>query len=136
MNRIIKFRGKSLDTHTWLFGALFPNGSKKAYIAQYGLPLSLERVAPETVGQYTGLKDKNGAEIYEGDILELDFQSRKCIDYVEFRDGRFVSVDSERPYKADGLYLWLANAKVIGNIHDNPELLKGGENGRDSRNDA
>lgn len=129
MNRIIKFRGKERRTGDWFYGHLFqtPVGEWKI---KKGFREYL--VKPDTVGQFTGLFDHNGKEIYEGDILKLEFSSRTCIEVVEFRDGRFVSVDPQRPYKADALYLWLNEATVIGNIHDNPELLKGGDYGRNS----
>ena len=73
--------------------------------------------------QYTGLKDKNGVEIYESDILENP-QGRKGI--VKFEDGGFI-IESKR----DETTIWttkidkgfLKNKKVIGNIHENPELL-------------
>ncbi len=138
MNREIKFRGKRLYDNDcnktkngeWAFGYLTEcfDGKKAIFkpYKSYLSPAEKHRVDESTIGQFTGLRDIKGNDIYEGDILELDFKSRKCIEFVEFRDGRFVSVDSERPYKADGIYLWLENATVIGNIFDNPELLKGG----------
>ena len=88
-------------------------------------------VRPETVGQYTGLTDKNGKKIFEGDIVEgLDFTAEDGgYGVVTFDDGAFEIVGScdnnivgtfhENYYGKD--------FEVIGNIHDNPELLKGGE---------
>lgn len=83
--------------------------------------------------QYTGLKDKDGVEIYEGDLLQRDFITR--IDEVSFMGGAFV-VSNRHCCKHCAnkdsfnctLYEYLAGiqkAKVIGNIHENPELLKG-----------
>jgi uncharacterized phage protein (TIGR01671 family) len=77
--------------------------------------------------QYTGLKDKNDKEIYEGDIIALPndkpFKDFICI--VQFNDGCFDIVNKERGFR-DYLKCWVCNnvAEVIGNIYENPELLK------------
>lgn len=83
-------------------------------------------VDPATVGQYTGLKDKNGREIYEEDIIKTDFSYATWIGFVHFNKGNFELVDSDK----NGQYLTLSvlsDIEIIGNIHDNPELLKGGD---------
>jgi phage uncharacterized protein TIGR01671 len=85
----------------------------------------------ETICQFTGLHDKNGKEIYEGDILKGIVtentadgdSSRTIIDKVEFGDGSFI-VETWNL----GWFVFAAEEiEVIGNIHDNPELMKGGE---------
>lgn len=89
-----------------------------------------EIVLPETVGQYTGLTDKNGKKIFEGDILQFDYTGKNLGVYgtsiVEFDNGKFgVKWGNHKEFVClDGF----ANTtvEVIGNIHDNPELLKEG----------
>ena len=128
MRRSIKFRGKRIDTGEWGYGDLiFSNDYPHIGTDKENRFLRECRVDPETVGQYTGLKDKDGKEIYEGDIITgrdalLAGFSQKDNIYgvVDYADGSFV-------IKGDLLthYRWLDyNAEVIGNIHDNPELLE------------
>ncbi len=120
--RTIKFRGKSLKTGNWFYGNLFDKDTQgRTHITTTRKGCLC--IDPDTVGQFTGFCDFQGKEIYEGDIIELIFETRTCVDVVMFSEGRFVSVDPQRPYKADGLYLWVKYARVIGNIYDNPEIL-------------
>ena len=75
-------------------------------------------VVSDTVGQYTGMKDKNGKRVFEGDILSLR-TGRPHV--VRFEDGAFVLENTAIPVSFANKF------EVIGNIHDNPEMLKGGE---------
>lgn len=120
--RNIIFRGKRLDNGEWLYGSLlishFKDDKKERYfITQFSGNYTFEHeVAPATVGQFTGLKDKNGKEIWEGDILSdgaFTYEVRyKGTGFVTILDGYVYTMDT-RPTKI-----------VIGNIHDNPDLLK------------
>ena len=84
---------------------------------------------PEQCGlilmQYTGLKDKNGKEIYEGDILKIEKEDYKYI--VKFYDGCFVGVNKYDEHYEQGKLLgnlFTLELEVIGNIYDNPDLLE------------
>lgn len=144
--REIKFRGKRIDNGEWAYSSLInnlffksTNKSPVHYIVdptQYEEYDSFEdvehlaiEVDPETVGQYTGLKDKDGKEIYEGDIILL---ADKLIRFIEYDRGTFVLVRKEDTRSYDLYtrfspiweYITDYNFKVIGNIYENPELLE------------
>ena len=85
-----------------------------------------EEVLPETVGQFTGLTDKNGVRIFEGDIVTGWFNHEKIVGYIFYGGNAqfFIQRDGIYGIGLDNSDCWL---EVIGNIHDNSELLKGGE---------
>ena len=136
--RTIKFRGKRLDNGERAIGLLI-----KMWGAWHILDWDDENTAypvdPATIGQYTGLKDKNGKEIWEGDIFKDSSGVLRTIFRVPgglaFEDNPVAFGYDHRsplyPYSAlaeSQNEAWLYQCcEVIGNIHDNPEFLKGGE---------
>jgi uncharacterized phage protein (TIGR01671 family) len=125
--RKIEFRGKTLDGR-WIYGSLFGKRHIAVEIREGEEPVSSFGIAtyrwveviPETVGQYTGLKDKNGKEIYEGDIVLCDRNINDAFDKTTF----LIGIDEYFRYQGVSK---LGNeisveefeyAEVIGNIHD------------------
>lgn len=133
--REILFRGKVKNTNEWQYGDLRHWTKKSVGIHHQELHTTL-RVIPETVGQYTGLT-KNGNKIFEGDVFawndnEIDEITGKPypdeISVVCFDDEKSAFVSKTLNGTCEGLYETISdkNSRYIGNIHDNPELLKGG----------
>ena len=134
--REILFRGKRKDNGEWIEGDLlhdrfiFSNEKIcRIYNEESKLTHRQDIVIPETVGQYTGLTDKNGKKIFEGDIVKDSFLLGKVV-YATPQDG----FDGIAGFMVDDVFDGLQNyndfwnqVEVIGNIHDNPELLKGEE---------
>lgn len=133
MNREIKFRGKDFLKEEWVYGDLVKTKNFVAIKKTNGDYFHPTQVSPSTVGQYTGLKDRNGKKIFEGDILEYigkrkDNMNKVYRRKVVFHEGMFALLSKELPaYSAlnyhcmkDGRSAW----RVIGNVHDNPELMK------------
>jgi hypothetical protein len=114
--REIFFRGKREKDGNWAVGFLTSGHEYLAHIRPLHRMVEY-KVIPETVGQYTGVKDKNGVKIFEGDIVEDNGGYRSVVEYV---NGGFHSQDDA--YSIDYYARLLC---VIGAIHDNPELLKG-----------
>ncbi len=142
-NRVIKFRGIDIKTNKWVYGDLVVNKPTQSYrivsdfalvcnaIEHKGVELvgcsgSFHNVQPKSVGEFTGLKDKNGREIYRGDIIEQEWT--EPVDEMDL--GKVVYDDSEGMYHiryANGGSSIMTHRtmkkKVVGNIHENPELL-------------
>lgn len=120
MNREILFRGKRTDSSEWVEGSYWLSRSavrETTHITDsYG---NLFCVIPETVGQYTGLTDKNDAKIFEGDIIKYK-ENLFEIKYST-EQARYLAVLTNGVFNP----VAIQNCEVVGNIHDNPELLKG-----------
>lgn len=126
--REILFRAKDFYTKEWVYGMLH---GVKDYYAMQTLQFNIHDIIPETVGQYTGLTDKNGNKIFEGDIVKNsccvtlrsgdneDKWDFTIMGVVTFRKGGFWVKGSEIDFPVDNEY------EVIGNVIDDPELLEG-----------
>ena len=139
--REILFRGKySKKSPDWIEGSFHRDedtniceiayryykkeNETKAGIWVYGV------VDPETVGQYTGLKDKNGKKIFEGDIVKIPLYEsfrEQVIAVVTWDIKKAVFYLHGKRVKTDFYHYFGDDCEVIGNIHDNHELLEGGE---------
>ena len=123
MKREILFRGKSKTTGEWFYGNLFVEDAKGR--THVGITTkACFNIDPETVGQFTGMTDKNGTKIFEGDILNEPFEGREKLyqvfwseDYFSFR---VKTVNFE--YHLDEMQKY--HCEVVGNIYDNKELLE------------
>ena len=82
-------------------------------------------VIPETVGQYTGFTDKNGKKIFEGDIVKICLSGKPAFGVVEYmKTGICAFVSMSRSIESNYVLDKSENFEIIGNIYDNPELLK------------
>ena len=153
MKREIIFRGKRIDNGEWVYSYFWhikehynPKLSNRHCIKSIKNGLDYE-VIPETVGQFTGLTDKNGVKIFEGDVIQWTFGKHyweavvqstpesqsvnlytletfhNCTKDMETEEYTYERSDSRGGFRNDVTYL-SNKSEVIGNIHDNPELLK------------
>lgn len=139
MNREIKFRGRKVDNNEWVFGQLIfkkclrDNGGVEhmlreweeefAFIYEDNLennceeyPTKFIEVDIKTIGQYTGLKDKNGVEIYEGDKVKAKFYGKEVVGEIGFNSGCFLLWNS---CVSDNQLFIFTDIEVIGNIYEN-----------------
>lgn len=130
MNREILFRGFNEKNNKWIYGYYFVNRSLHFVVTDEIQTNPLVDwtdfvVNPTTIGQYTGLKDKNGVKIFEGDIIESKGY-KHLVTYNENLAG-FRSVNVKYPEDLCGInQQWINECSkvVIGNVIDNPELMK------------
>ena len=156
MARTVKFRGKRLDNGEWVYGGYYKHLTRTPYpigdrikesdykhlifnsgFSDWNMPKSLEciEVDGDTIGQYTGLKDKNGKKMYEGDIIPtlkeitVGLENREIItevNYIVVFDSieyDFKLTNGKEEYRNNFEYLCCVDKpEVIGNIYDNPNI--------------
>ena len=131
--REIIFRGKRLDNGEWVYGSFCMDAREQfnglcgvdGFIRLYDKAkgkMQSHEVDRETVGQYTGLNDKNGERIFEGDVLTVDGEDGFFV--LEFQEDTARFVMSGDSIVVDFDNFWSYEVEVMGNIHDNSELLE------------
>ena len=148
MERDIKFRGKAIENGVWVYGAYYEHQpplqcigkSKeksrhfiiKTDFADWGMPRQavFDQVDPETVGQFIGLKDSKrteeypeGQEIYDNDILHNEEVLNYPVSIIFDKELSAYMIHTQSDFLGNAVYKY--QLKVIGNAHDNPELLQG-----------
>ena len=135
MNREILFRGKRIDTGEWAEGFYCGGNERKTlrpcifvYIPDRQ-SYDCQDIIPETVGQYTGLKDIHGVKIFEGDIVNYNGSCHKVVFESRNGTGYFGIVVGENETWGFGHSTPAYMMAVVGNIYDNPDLLEVSDNG-------
>lgn len=136
MERQIKFRAKHIKNGAWLYGDLLQSNEGSVYIGVHGQYIDdgmhfndmydeTPYIDEDTIGQFTGLLDKNGKEIYEGDIIEITNPNtkEKYISTVKWNlKGYYAAIMGNNGNVILG-YIDKSLIRIIGNIHDNPKLI-------------
>ena len=124
MKRENLYRGKRVDTGEWVEGSLIGNdvivGKIVEFEEDYFCTEFWYKVDPETVGQFTGMTDKKGKKLFEGDVYSMG--DKNILYVVIFDKSQFIGKQVGNRSLA-GLGYWKSDIEIIGNIHDNQELL-------------
>lgn len=137
--REILFRGKRLKYGEWIEGYVFDDGiagSERMFVGGLVITdyhgtacnscevgIDFDEVDPSTVGQYTGLKDKNGTKIFEGDIVDILCENEE-VGVIEWSEDTAQFIVQADGFAASFDNYWGKDLEIIGNIYDDPELLK------------
>ncbi len=140
MEREILFRGKRVDNWEWVKGYYCVGFETTEYPIIKTFNGFHHKVIPDTVGQFTGLTDKNGVKIFAGDIVRASNIANSAVGIIRFGKYGIVFGDkkthlgfyldwngTERGMLRSDLVYWATMCEVISNIHDNPELLEGSD---------
>lgn len=124
MKRDILFRGINFQKE-WVYGDLFHSYANDdiaiAYYREGSKTPTFDAIFPESVGQYTGLTDKNGVKIFEGDIISIGDPNIK---YITMWSDAGLCAKQIGTSSYIGLTYWASDIEVLGNVIDNPELIK------------
>ena len=129
MKREILFRGKRSDNGEWVYGYLIGNdvivGEIVEFDEDYFTTKFWYKVDPETVGMFTGLTDKNGTKIFEGDIVKFyDDSEDEFVNGIIVCNADFCSFCVSMKGHEDIMLMAHWQYEAIGNVHDNKELIK------------
>ena len=126
---IVNMAGDKCESH-WVYGGIFPQNKDGDFAIIYQQEPEIRKftVYAETVGQYTGLTDKNGTKIFEGDIVRYDVNYHDMVISYDVENwGGWLYEDMDDNMQAYSIYEFcLKDIAVVGNIHDNPDIIKGG----------
>ena len=134
--RDINFRGKRTDNGEWVYGVPTKDGRGEMVMVENIFECEEYNcrganclyVDENTVGQYTGLKDKNGTKIFEGDIVKRFWLGKMCIYQIDYDNG-LASFIGRAGMEFTTFDYDSEEFEVVGNIYDNPELLGGNNDG-------
>ncbi len=128
LGELVRMSGEKVPSK-WVYGGICQG--KGAFSIIYGwrdeereAPIDKFVVYSDTIGQFTGLTDKNGKKIFEGDCVEY----KEEIGVIEYHDQEAMFIVAFDTWLSDFDHLYGHDVEIIGNIHDNPELMKGGRN--------